>query len=55
MAYGLKTKGGHKTKNPQARDEFRAGKKLGRKKQVYVYDNGHSWSGPGQGHWEKVK
>jgi hypothetical protein len=52
--YGIKTKGGNKTRNPHARDEWTAGKKIGRPKQVYVYDNGTGWSGLGEGHWEKT-
>ncbi len=54
MATILKSKGGNKTKNPKSHDEWMKGKKIGRPKQVYVYDNGHGWSGPGQGHWEKA-
>jgi hypothetical protein len=36
------------------RAEWMAGKKLGRPKQVFVYNNGHGWAGLDSGHWEKV-
>jgi hypothetical protein len=41
-------------KRPYEREQWMKAKKLGRPKQVYVYDNGYGWSGEGQGHWEKV-
>lgn len=60
MSYGLKTKGGNKTKNPHANDKFQEVKKLGRSKQVWIWErkprpqDGVSCSDPGVGHWEKV-
>jgi len=60
MATIIKAKGGKKTKNPQAREEFNEGKKIGRPKQVWVWDvepcdDGVSkYNGPGIGHWERA-
>lgn len=44
------------SRNPKTHAEWMEGKKVGRelRKQVYVYDNGHSWSGRGEGHWRRV-
>jgi hypothetical protein len=41
-------------KQPYQREQWMLGKKLGRPKQRWVYDNGTHWAGVGSGHWEKV-
>lgn len=56
MATIIKAKGGNKTKNPQAREEFNKAKKIGRPKpaQVWVWDVERDVSdGVGEGHWER--
>lgn len=57
MAFGLKTKGGNKTLNPHAREEWMKGKKIDRKKpaQVWVWDIPTMINGVMQqtGHWER--
>lgn len=57
MAYGLKTKGGNKTLNRHAHDEWAEGKKIGRPKQVWVWDEPINVAAGEQpdGHWEKTK
>ena len=58
MATIIKAKGGNKTLNPHAREEFNKGKKIGRKKpaQVWVWDVPTMTNGVMQqiGHWEKA-
>ena len=60
MATIIKSKGGNKTKNPHAREEFQKVKKLGRKKpaQVWVWNDELSVAGASidaKGHWVKEK
>lgn len=67
MATIIKAKGGNKTRNPHAREEFNKGKKIGRKKpaQVWVWDEDGKdelaialevEAGiKGKGHWAKEK
>lgn len=54
LGYGLKTKGGQKTLNPHARDEFQKGKKINRPKQQWVWTVVPTPHTPGEGHWEKA-
>lgn len=51
---GTKVTKDNSRKLPQNHEEWMAGKKIGRPKQRYVYNNGVGWSGIGEGHWEKV-
>ncbi len=59
MAYGLKTKGGNKTKNPHMNDEWMKAKKLGRPRQIWVYDElegrASATASGSPGHWEMMK
>lgn len=47
-----------KTKNYQAHEEWMVAKKIGRPKQVWIWDVAPSTRGdsfdPGFGHWEKI-
>lgn len=56
LGYGLKTKGGQKTLNPHARDEFQAAKKIGRPKQVWIWDEPEreEETDDRKGHWGKA-
>lgn len=57
MATIIKAKGGNKTKNPKSHDEWTEGKKIGRPKQVWVYDElegGAAATSDTPGHWERA-
>ena len=57
MATIIKAKGGNKSKNARANDEFQAAKKIGRPKQIWVYDElegGAAATSDTPGHWEKT-